>query len=73
MKNKIYDKDIAEMLGISPCFFSRIMTNKRPCPVTAAKKLEEITSEDIRTWLFGTQEEKRDALRSHQKTVSDPN
>jgi plasmid maintenance system antidote protein VapI len=69
MKKKIHDKDIAEMIGISPCFFSRIINNKRSCPISFAKKLEEITNTDIRMWLFGTVEEKRRALDNHKRNI----
>jgi transcriptional regulator with XRE-family HTH domain len=69
MKKKIHDKDIAEMVGISPCFFSRIINNKRSCPISFAKKLEEITNMDIRIWLFGTIEEKRRALDNHKQNI----
>jgi len=67
MTKKIHDKDIAKMVGVSPCFFSRIINNKRSCPISFARKLEEITNTDISIWLFGTTEEKRRALSNHKK------
>lgn len=66
--NKINDKDIAKEVGVAPCFFSRILNCLRPCPVTTAKKLEEVTGEDIRIWIFGSREEKRAAIKRYKQS-----
>jgi plasmid maintenance system antidote protein VapI len=63
MKINLSDKEIADLLGVSPGFFSRMMRNQRSCSGGMARRLEELTQEDIRIWLFGDVEEKRQALQ----------
>ena len=62
IKKEITQKEIAKMVGIGPDFLCHILRGRCPCPIKVAERLEEIIGEDRKTWVWGSFEQKRQAI-----------
>ena len=62
IKKFISQKEIAELVHISPAFLSHILKGRKECPPKVAQLLEDTIGIDKCIWVFGTPEEKRQAL-----------
>lgn len=55
-------KKIAQNLGVSPSAITHILKGRmRPSPYLALR-LEQLTNVDLRIWLFGSAEDRKNAL-----------
>lgn len=68
IKKSISQKEIAELVDISPGFLCHILAGRKECPRKVAQLLQEVTCIDRCTWVFGTPEEKRQALDQYMKS-----
>ena len=62
IKKFISQKEIAELVHISPAFLSHILRGRKECPPKVAQLLQDNIGIDRDTWVFGSPEEKRKAL-----------
>ena len=62
IKKFISQKEIAELVHISPAFLCHILRGRKGCPPRVAERLELVTGEDRKTWVWGSFEQKRQAL-----------
>ena len=59
---RITQKQIALEAEISPDFLSQILHGRRPCPKTAAVRLEMVTGISKVIWVWGRPEEMQEAI-----------
>ena len=64
-KKKITQKEIALLAQVGADFLSHIMRGRRPCPRAVAARLEGVTGISRITWVWGTPEEIRKAVKNH--------
>jgi plasmid maintenance system antidote protein VapI len=62
IKKSISQKEIAELVHVSPGFLCHILMGRKECPPKVALRLQETTGIDRDTWVFGSPEEKRKAI-----------
>lgn len=62
IKKSISQKEIAELVHISPGFLCHILMGRKECPPKVAQRLQETTGIDRCIWVFGSPEEKRQAI-----------
>ncbi len=62
IKKSISQKEIAELVDISPGFLCHILAGRKECPRKVAERLQEATCIDRCFWVFGSPEEKREAI-----------
>ena len=62
IKKRISQKEIAELIHISPGFLCHILMGRKECPRKVAQRLQETTGIDRCLWVFGSPEEKRIAI-----------
>ena len=62
IKKFISQKEIAELVNISPAFLCHILRGRKECPPKVAQLLDDTLGIDRDIWVFGTPEEKREAL-----------
>lgn len=62
IKKSISQKEIAELVHISPGFLCHILMGRKKCPPKVAQLLQEAIGIDRCIWVFGTPEEKRQAI-----------
>ena len=63
IKKFISQKEIAELVHISPAFLCHILCGRKECPPKVAQLLQDYIGMDRELWVFGTPEEKREALK----------
>ena len=59
---KLKQKKVASLLGISESFLSKILTGKCVGSPEMIKKLSEITDSNPIIWMFGTKDQKINAI-----------
>lgn len=62
---KLTQREIARSAEIGPDFLSHILRGRRRCPPAVAQRLEEVTGISKVTWVWGSPDEIREALREH--------
>ena len=62
IKKKITQKQIAAQVKIKPDFLNHILKGRRPCPKEVAVRLEAVTGIDRNTWVWGSLEERQQAI-----------
>lgn len=65
---KMTQREIARSAQIGPDFLSHIIRGRRRCPPAVALRLEEATGISRVTWVWGTPDEIREAVREHIAT-----
>jgi plasmid maintenance system antidote protein VapI len=59
----ISQKEIAELVHISPAFLCHILKGRKECPPRVAQLLEDTIGINRDLWVFGKPEEKQEALK----------
>jgi len=59
---RVTQKHVALATEISPGFLSHILYGRRPCPRAVAVRLELVTGISKAIWVWGSPQEKREAL-----------